>query len=60
MLLTQVGRDQNTLTTANDNQTIKKETVEGLPDPKGLISKFLDIPWYDTSYVNQNIEGYPW
>jgi len=60
MLITQLVRAQNTLKITKENQTINKEIVEGLLDPKGLISKFLVIPWHDTSYVNQDIEGYPW
>jgi len=58
VVITQVDRDQNTLTTTNENQTINKDTVEGLPDPKGLISTFLDMPWHDTSYINQDIVKY--
>jgi len=55
MLITQEVRDQNTLTKTNENQTINKVIVEGLPDPKRLIPTL-----YDSSYVNQDIEGYLW
>jgi len=41
MLLPQDDRDQTMLTITKENQSINKDIVEGLLDPKGHVSKLF-------------------
>jgi hypothetical protein len=36
------------------------ELRKRLPDPKDMLQKFLEAPWFDTQNFSQKIEGYEW
>ena len=38
----------------------RMQTIAELPDPKGLLGKLVTAEWYDQTYVDKDIEGYPW
>jgi len=48
------------LSTSTMSQQQTNECLEYIPDPLGLLPKFIDTPWYDDTYVDKDIEGYEW
>jgi len=44
----------------NPMQVFRRPGLSTLPDPLGLMEKFLEVEWHNDLYSNMHIHGYPW